>query len=115
RRRLFEFGVIGGLEVFPARRIAMETAAQGVARRDFSQPQIDLRPLPREAARPQPIHQDANAVCGIRWFIDPFDAEWLPGHFVPETTIKVDVPWASTRRSCDVTRALVEMIWRVCD
>ena len=35
RRRPFEFGIVGGLEVFPSRRIAMVAPAQRVARRDL--------------------------------------------------------------------------------
>src|ERR1700730_4919301 len=96
-------------------RIAVEAAAQGVAPSYFLQPEIDLRPLARQTAGPQAIHQDADAVFRVRRLIDPFDPQRLSDHFAPTTTIKVEVPWASTRPSRDVSRASVEMIWRVCD
>src|SRR6516164_3009348 len=115
RRRLFEFGEIGNLELFPMLGITMEAAAQRAARGYFLQPQLDLRSLPRQAARPQPIDQYANAVLRIGRLIDALHPQRGPGHFAPATTIKVEVPWASTRPSRDVSRASVEMIWRVCD
>ena len=115
RRLLFEFGVIGGLEVYPTRRVAVEAAAKRIARRDFLQPQVDLRPLPRQTAGPQAIHQDADAVFRVRRPIDAFDPQPLLGHFTLETTIMVEVPCARMRPSRAVTRASVEMIWRVCD
>src|SRR5271166_586465 len=74
RRLPFEFGVIGGLEVFPSRRIAVVAATQDIAWCDFLQPEIDLRPLPRQAAGPEPIHQDADAALRVRRLIDAFDA-----------------------------------------
>src|SRR5271165_295131 len=96
-------------------RIAVEAAAQSVARGYLLQPQLDLRPLPGQTAGPQAIHQDADAVFRGRRSIDAFDPQWRPGHLAPRTTIKVEVPWASTRPSRDVSRASVEMIRRVCD
>ena len=59
----------------------MEPAAQGVARCDFLQPEIDLRALPRQAAGPQPIHQYADAVRRIRQLLDAPNAQVLAGHF----------------------------------
>ena len=93
----------------------MEAVTQGIARRDFLKPQVDPRLFPRQAPGPEPIHQDSDAVFRVRQLIDTFDAQRLPRHFAPETTIRVEVPWASTRPSRDVSLASVEMIWRVCD
>src|SRR6516164_1131923 len=56
RRSPFEFGVISGLEVAPSGGIPVQAAAQGVARCDLLQPEIDFRALSRQTARPQPIY-----------------------------------------------------------
>ena len=55
----------------------MEEPAQSIAGGDFLQPKIDLRALARQAARPQPIHQDADAVRRVRRLIDALDAQVL--------------------------------------
>src|ERR1700751_4018684 len=52
RRRLAQFGIIGGLEFFPTRRIAVKAAAQDAAGGYLLQPKVDLRPLPPQPARP---------------------------------------------------------------
>ena len=73
-QRLFEFGIIGGLEFIPSRRIAVEAAAQGIARGDFLQPKVDLRPLAQQPPRPQAINQNADPVFVARRLINTFDA-----------------------------------------
>src|SRR5262249_41304492 len=78
--RLRQFGIIGGLELVPPRRVAMEEPAQCVARRDVLEPQPDLRALSRHAARPKAINQDTDAVLVVRRIVDPFDPQQMPSH-----------------------------------
>ena len=66
RCRLAELGIIGGFEFFPPRRVAVEEAAQSIARGNFLQPQVDPRPFPRQPARPQAIDQNTSAVPVVR-------------------------------------------------
>jgi hypothetical protein len=77
RRRLAEFGIIGGLEFFPTRRIAVKAAAQGVARGNLLQPKVDPRLFPRQAAGPKAVHQDAHAVIVVGRVVDAFDARLM--------------------------------------
>jgi hypothetical protein len=53
---------IGAAERGPVLRMAVEALAQGVAGRDLLQPQVDLRLVLGDAARPQAIDQDARAI-----------------------------------------------------
>jgi hypothetical protein len=71
-RRLVELGTIGGLEFFPALRVAVEEPAQSIAGGDFLQPKIDPCPFLRQAAWPKAINQNTNAVCILRRFVNPF-------------------------------------------
>jgi len=81
RCRLAELGIIGGFEFFPARRVAVEEAAQSIARGNFLQPQVDPRPFPRQPARPQAIDQNTSAVPVVRGFVDSFCTKLMPCHF----------------------------------
>ena len=60
----------------------MEPAAQGVARCDFLQPEIDLRALPRQAAGPQAIDQYADAVSSIGRLVHALDTQVLAAHLL---------------------------------
>jgi hypothetical protein len=71
-RRLVELGTIGGLEFFPALRVAVEEPAQSIAGGDFLPPKIDPCPFLRQAAWPKAINQNTNAVCILRRFVNPF-------------------------------------------
>src|SRR5438874_1910871 len=57
-------------ELRPPRRIAVEPAPQRAARPDVLQPQIDRRRALRQAARPEAVHQHADAVGGRGRFVD---------------------------------------------
>jgi len=58
----------------------VEEAAQSIARGDFLQPQIDPCPFPRQAARPQAIDKNTNAVPVVRGLVNPFYTELMSCH-----------------------------------
>src|SRR5580704_13337888 len=62
-------------------RLAVEEAAQSIARGNFLHPQVDPRPFPRQPARPQAIDQNTSAVPVVRGFVDSFCTKLMPCHF----------------------------------
>src|SRR6516165_5216630 len=103
RRRLAEFGIIGGLEFFPTRRIAVKAAAQGVAGGNLLQPKVDPRLFPRQAAGPKAVHQDADAVIVVGRVVDAFDARLMSSHLGPTAITNFEqlgVARVSRNRSC---------------
>jgi hypothetical protein len=61
-----QFGSISTAEPFPPARIVPEPAAELSARRDLLQPSVDSGVSLPHAARPEPIHQNADTVFGRR-------------------------------------------------
>src|SRR5215475_9369476 len=64
-------------ELIPLVRIVPEPTSQLRAGRDILQPEIYLRPLLGQAARPEPLDEDALAVIPGGFFISPLQFDHL--------------------------------------
>lgn len=70
-----ELRPIAAAELLPTFRIMSEPGAQLSGRRDLLDPLVEHRLCLAEAARPQAIYKNANAVRPFRWLISSLNSE----------------------------------------
>jgi hypothetical protein len=70
-----EFGAVAFLEFWPLVGVVGEPFAQVVAGGDVLEPEIDGGALPGEAAGPEAVDEDADAVVGGLGEVDAFEAD----------------------------------------
>src|SRR6516164_2296758 len=103
---LDQFREVAPTKLRPALGPVSEPTPQLGARRDVPEPAVNRRVGLLDAARPQPIDQDASAVAEIGPLVSPlqFDFAGLPGHrHTPRFTSLLDVgappAWRCRRRA----------------
>src|SRR6516165_6138639 len=72
---LFQFFPVALLELLPLGRVMAEPFAQLRARGYLLQPQVHRRTLLGQAARPQPFHQDSQAIVARGLFVRSLELE----------------------------------------
>ena len=76
-RRSLQFSAIPTAKLFPFGRIVPKPFSERYAGRRFFEPERNPRPLFSYPSRPQPIHEDSEAVSSARRAVDAFQPDHI--------------------------------------